>query len=70
MSGTQELEDKDTIILPKDIDLVMHRCCGCGLWHRIEIDRKSNGDTFLKFKQLDGEPEVKSQRILKVIKGE
>lgn len=65
----QTLEDLDTIVIPRELLEVYHKCCDCGLWHHIAIEHKDNGDIWLTIERLDKEPFIDGyQRKLEVIK--
>ena len=66
----QELTEGDVFIWTPDIDTLLQRCCNCGKWHRIELDRKANGDIHFKFISLDKEPEVEDYKKIDIIKGD
>jgi len=47
------LTDEDILIIPSDQDELYQCCCKCGFWHRIEIERRNNGQIALRFFPLD-----------------
>ena len=55
----KSLTDQDVLIIPPEQDHFYQCCCGCGLWHRVEIGRRSNGDVTFRFDVLGKDsPEV------------
>ena len=66
----QELKDTDIIIVPHGLKTAHICCCDCGLWHRIELTWKENGDVHVQAIRQEGVPEIDGYTELKVIRGE
>lgn len=52
------LESDQLLIIKEDQDTLLHKCCDCGLWHKVNILRKKNGDIGMQWIRLDEEPDV------------
>ena len=46
------LEDGDEFILKGYQDVLFHRCCGCDLWHKVEINRYEDNDIGMEWYNL------------------
>ena len=63
----RDLNDGDTIVLETDIENVINRCCGCGMFHHIKISRSDDGIIRMTWTRIDGDPEIEEPRRLVVI---
>ena len=45
------------LVFRLDQDAILQKCCGCGLWHEILIERDGK-DLLITFNPLDGEPDT------------
>lgn len=63
----QEMTSTDIVIIPKDLELLLIRCCDCGLWHEVSLWIDDNSDIRMRWQRIEGEPEVKGNIPMRVI---
>jgi len=52
VNGNVDVTDEHVVVMHEDQEHLFNRCCGCGLWHKIEISRENDVRVRLRFENL------------------